>query len=554
MDPLAQTILPQAFLPDLVLETPARSAEPANSFLRKPNGIKNWLRELPLANIEKTGSQLHQTLAALNRVDFPNQVRAEVIELFREPVRYVSSNMAMDYVDIGFPMGSRARNSFLLSYELCMEMTISYKIIIKEQLAANNKQFNQKLVIVAIHRALQYLGQALLQSYLSYSDPKRGIWREIHFLYDWAMRNEVHTLPVKETAKQGWKQESPCIEDLYKSHVLMSTIPTQSLRHTQIRRIHDKLNDWSKLTKVMSLQDATHGGRVFLINLNSDNPPYRSTEPVGIKDTGYRTFDLSNLIARLQTDIENSSWESPSRIEAEHKLLSRSLLSSLLDTWNKASERLFARRSLNKSLKVVLGISSLHYLLEKANTPPATIANQRGENPTADLESWKPTIINDVFSLLADDESIGGYRLRWKNSIPSKVRVGDILGILANESPGKYALCIIRWLKYLQDGNFSIGIQIVSPSCHSASLVPLAKASSGQENHYRCLLLNNKGMNREQAELISETREFELNTILRLNTDSGTRQIMLIERLESNNRFIHYRFKYLQVTQSTDKT
>ena len=145
----------------------------------------------------------------------------------------------------------------------------------------------------------------------------------------------------------------------------------------------------------------------------------------------------------------------------------------------------------------------------------------------------------------ADNESIGGYRLRWENTIPPKVRVGDILGIQPSEND-QYSLCIVRWLKYLQDDKFHLGIQIIAPSCISAALAPTANISSSGEKHYRCLLLSSNRVNSTLSRLISDTREFEPNTVLTLITNAGARQIMLTDRLESNNRFIHYRFKYLQ--------
>jgi len=554
MSLFSRSMSPQAPRSGDILETPARSAGPAGSFLLKANKIRSWIRDLPLANIGETGDQVYKALAAFNRTELNSLVRSEAIELFREPVRYLSSNMATDYVESGFPMSSKAKKSCELSYELCMEMALSYKIIIKEQLA-KKLRFNQKLVIVAVHRALQYLGQALLQSYLSYSDPRPGIWREIHFLYEWAVQNQVHNLPVKETAKQGWKEESQSIEDLYKSHILMSTISPHSLRHTQLCKIHGQLNNWSRLTKVVEQQNATRNSGVFFVNLHSDSPPHRLTNQAETKDSGLRVFDLSPLIAYLQSNFENASWESPASIETEDELLSRSLLKLLIDGWNKPPERRFARRSLKKSLNVVLGLNSLHYLVDQADLQdltPATGAPRHNEDLEMNLETWKPTAINEVYSVPTDDESVGGYRLRWEHSIPPKVRVGDIIGIQANEPKGQYALCIVRWLKYLQDDKFYIGIEIIAPGCISAALVPSENMISDGKNHYRCLLLTARDVNSIPTGLICDTKEFEPDTVLTLVTNSGARQIMITDRLESNNRFIHYRFKYLEDAQPGD--
>jgi hypothetical protein len=352
--------------PAVVLETPAASSARADSFFLESENIGSWIKELPIADIGETGRQVLETLAAFNRAKLPTLFRAEAIELFREPVRYVNSNITMHYADIGFPMGSKATEAYRLTRELCAEIAISYKIIIKEQLATESSNYNQNLVIVAVHRALEYLGKALFQSYLSYSGPTPGVWREIHFLYAWAVQNDVHSIPVKKTHKQSWKQENPCIEDLYKSHILMSTTSPQRLRQSKIHKVHAQLCEWSRLTRLVPMRDVSHNSRaVFNIDLWSDSPPSKLTTEDKTRQKSFYAFDLSNLIVCLRTDLGNCRWGSPMRTEASSILPSRSLLHLLIHGWNISLERRFVRRSLNSSLNLVVGLGRLHYMLEQ---------------------------------------------------------------------------------------------------------------------------------------------------------------------------------------------
>lgn len=600
MESITQSGSPQAHQPNAALETPATSAGPADSFLLKPKELKHWVTDLPIANIGETARQVYKTLVAFNRIEMPTLVRAEAIESFREPVRFVNSNMTRHYAESGFPLSSKAKKASQLSYELCAETAIAYKIIIKEQLASGNAKFDQKLVIVAIHRALQYLGQALFHSYLSYSNPKPGVWREIHFLYTWAAQNHVHNIPVKEMVKQRWRQKNRSIEDLYKSYVLMSTTSPQRLRQSQIRRVHDKLNEWSKLVKVKPLQESSHSSGVFYLNLWSDRPPLKSINAAERGDSRFRAFDLSALLGTLRDDFDDSSWESPTRLEDPGELLPRSLLRLLIRGWNKSQERRFARTQLNIELDVVVGLSTLHHLLDQEKQPnvqmvaeteetsaPATAAGNlswndsvfstlaiaspvkgsQGDSIFADSmniastllgennqsSNWmtqKPTDINELFSVLTYNESAEGYCLSWQGAVPPKVRVGDMLGIRSDKTPGEYSLGIVRWLKYLQDDRLYLGVQIISPTCDSATLIPSAKMSSNLKNHFRCLLLNGDGLDKDQLGLITDTREFELNTISTLVTAFGAHQIRLTDWLESSNSFIQYQFEYVEDIQS----
>lgn len=581
MDPIAKKEIPQPLQPGAALQTPAQLSAPAGSFFLKSESIRVWIKELPTADIREAGSRLHKTLVEFNRTELPTLVRAEAIELFREPVSHINSSIATQYAETGFPMETGAKEASWLSRELCAEIAVSYKIIIKEQLAAESDEINQKLVVVAANRALESLGEALFYSYLFYSDPNPGIWREIHFFYAWAVQNQVHTIPVKKTRKQSWKQESPCIEDLYKCHLLLASTSPQRLRQSQIRKIHDHLDQWSGLTRLITHEDAFHKtGVFFVVDLGSDDPPSKLSGIDKTKHSDFRAFDLGKLIASLQTDFGKSIWESPTRTETNDQLPSRSLLHLLIHGWTGSVERRFARRSLNHSIYVVPGLDKLHHLLEQEQHP-STQQNDRTvkisalsiSNPnftqkedvastlagapqrtTAQLLESLGTAVpepresfdsDEMLSVLVDDESIGGYRLQLKNVLPPKVRVGDILGIQATGKTVEYRPGIVRWMRYMDDTKLYLGIQIISASCQSARLIPSADSSANENNHFRCLLLGGEGAKNVQPAIISDSREFELNRVLTLTTDSRSHQIMLTDCVESTNRFIRYQFRYL---------
>ena len=172
-------------------------------------------------------------------------------------------------------------------------------------------------------------------------------------------------------------------------------------------------------------------------------------------------------------------------------------------------------------------------------------------NHSTNWNSSKTNDIDELFSVLTYNESAEGYCLSWQGNIPPKVRVGDILGIRSNKTPGEYSLGFIRWIKYLQDEDLHLGVQIVSPSCTSAILTPSPKASSNPKNHFRCILLNGDGVDKDQLGLIIDPREFDLNTIVTLVTEFGAHQIRLTDWVESSNSFIHYTFEYADGTGTT---
>ena len=587
MDLITKPELLQTIQLDAALETPAGLSPPADTVILQSRDINSWIERLPAANRGEHGPRLLEALKVFNRTKLPTLVRAEAVELSRERVRELNSHITKQFAETGFPLVKKAQEASRLIRDLNAEIAGSYKIIIKEQLETETGKFNQKLVIVAVHRAIEHLGEILLHSYLSYTRPGPGIWRQMHALYAWAVQNQVHSIPVKETHKQSWNQESPCIEDLYKCQALLSTTSPQRLRQSQIHKVHDQLGEWSKLTRLVPLDDLSHTTRaVFVIDCGSDNPPFKLTVPSGTKQDSFLAFDLGKLIASLQTDLDKFSWESPAHTEASDELPSRSLLKLLIQGWTHSLERRFARRSLNHSAKMAVGFNRVHHLLDGGSAPPGEDSNgppkkngrsfpgysftgkdadlagesaaatrRPGSLQSADSPEPRESDSSDLITVHVDDESIGGYRLNWRNAIQAKVRVGDILAIQANNLHDEFIVGIVRWLRHTDDFNLHLGVQTISAGCDAATLGPSpADTSSDRTDRHQCILLSSKARKHIQPTLIIDGMDFKLNAALTLVTGASSQQIMLTDRLESTCRFSRYRFKYLDDAQAIERS
>ena len=190
------------------------------------------------------------------------------------------------------------------------------------------------------------------------------MWREIHALYAYAAQNHVHQIPVKETSKRRWRQKNRSIEELYKGYLLLETTAPQRLRQSQIRRIHNKIQEWEKLTEMKELNELSYSTGVFYVNLWSDKPPQRSLSASEKHDSRFRAFDLNEILAKARVDFDETDWESPVSVQKEEGEFSRSLLRLLIRGWNKSLERKFARTQLSIELQVTVGIPNLYRILE----------------------------------------------------------------------------------------------------------------------------------------------------------------------------------------------
>lgn len=589
--------------PRVELSTPKQAEAPADSFLLNAREVKTWTEQLPVANVGETARQVYKTLASFNRMQVPTLVRAEIIELFREPVRYINTNITKHYINVGFPLSPKARKAALLATELCNEIAISYKILFLEQVLGDERNFNQKLVIVAAQRALQYMKQRMFHNLLVYRNYQKGLWQEANYLYAWASQNHVHQIGVKENSKFMWKRKSvQSIEDVYKDMLLISTTSPHRLTQSHLRRVHDKLSEWDKLAEIGPIEELDHqsGAGVFYLNLWSDEPPQKTISPPQLNDSRFRAIDLNGILTEVRREYEAAEWESPAYLDHDHQHLSRSLLRLLIRGWNKSLERKFARNPLQHELYAVVGLSNLLRLLEKnieeaaaeeqasnkqekkaavnapshltwndsvfstlaiaspinslggdslfndSNNLASTLLGTEGDTDNQNLFEKLARDPSSAFSVLTYNESVEGYCLGWKDSYPMKVRVGDILGIRSPNNPDEYSVAVTRWLKDSEKEDLYIGIQILASSCSPVTITPGPKASSNRQNQYRCLLISGGGLDSERRGILTNTRAFDLNTTMTMVTEFGEHQIRLTQWVESNNNFIHYYFSYVE--------
>jgi len=552
------------------LSIPAQTEPPQDSFLLDPRAVRHWAEELPVANIGETARQVYNALVTFNRVRIPTLIRTEVIETFREPVRYINTNIARHYYNTGFPLSSRAHKAAQLTATLCDEVAISYKILFLDQILADDRNFNQKLVIVAAQRALRYIRQKIYHSLLVYRDYPEGAWREANYLYAWAAQNGVHQVPVKES--RGFlsaRRNARSIESIYKALLLLATTNPYRLRQSQIRRIHERCQQWADLASLRPAHETRGNTGLFFINLWGDHPPLATLDETQRKDTRFVALDLNAVVDEARNEFENSDWESPAHLEKDQERLSRSLLRPLIRTWTKSLERKYPRTAVHTEMEAIVGLGNLFRLLEAKRAAQAAEASQEptetfqkllgpsnhlmwndsvfstlpGSDDNDLLHAPKPKPMEDPFDVLTYNQSVEGYCLSWRKSYPMRVRVGDVLGIRSPEKPDDYGIAVTRWLKHHNDTELYLGLQILAPTCTEVKISTLNDDSA--DTSYRCLLLSNSDDSEHEQTLLTNAHVFEPETELLLTTEFGQHRIRLTRWIESNNNFVHYQFEYV---------
>jgi len=337
-----------------------------------------------MANIGETARRVYRTLIDFNRYELPEMLRAKLVEQFRAPTEYVCNNLKRHYMDVSFPLPEKSWKTASLNRELNAELAISYKIVIERMLAGEADRFDRKLLVIAMHRAMYYLGQVLLQTALIYAPWIKGMWKEVNTLFLFAQQNKVHQVPIKMKLEN--RELVTTIEEQYKALLLLAAATPYRLRQNQVARLYEETRAWASMVELNASEDKEPGSGRLTINLVADEPPVHSTlrEP----DIGSHILiiDTRPLLKKLQGEFESAPWENAADLHSTNKSLTKPLLRQLIIAWNKPPDRRFVRTRLNFELNVLVGLAAIYDGAalpseETAQEKPADVSPMSLENP-----------------------------------------------------------------------------------------------------------------------------------------------------------------------------
>lgn len=585
----------------LGLHIPNLSPPPPHSLLLDPKETEYWFRNLPMANIGETARRVFGTLVEFNRHEAPGVVRAKSVEYFRQPIDYLAEALRKRYMDAGFPLNDRTRRVAQLARELYNELATAYKIIIEQMLASDAQQFDQKLLVISLQRALYYLIEVMVHTNLVYQTWPPELWQEINAIYAYARQNRVHRVAVRTGAGRD-KKHSLSIEELYIVAQLFAASTPLRLRPRQALALATALPAWTPLVVIDNEFEEGGNYGVFVVNMRDQAPAVHRTLGNATRGRNDLILDARRLLKKLRSDFEQAPWEVRSDRPAAEAQLTKPLLRQLYLAWGNPPDRRHVRTSLHFQLHALASFNAIYDTLDHpvaaevparrddfltrrmghrsgtVNSPFTTTGSelplrllddgyeQAGSSmlldnpdlftpsPTSKREVWDenssqlllagPPQANEFHTL---NESAEGYCLAWSGSAAPKIRVGELIGI-ENQGHSKrpsYALAVVRWLRQDKADELTAGVQIISPNCQTGEISPLSgSARARNEQTRRCLILPPKG--NTPGCLITADISFPAGSELYLNQDSHRSTIKLERLLEVTSAFA--RSEYIEAS------
>lgn len=586
--------------PNLELRIPEQAPPPADSFLLDPKESKAWIESLPIANVGETARLLFSSLGEFNRMEIPELLRARIVEQFRQPTEYVVERMRRHFVDQGFPLSSKSRKAANLALEFQSELATSYKIIIRQILEGRSSRFDRKLLAIALHRAMFYLSKVLFHAALTYAPWPPNVWREIHSIYAYASQNRIHMAPVKDPLHQ--EKAATSIEQLYKSTILFASSSPQRLRQSQMCTLMNYLPKWTHDTTLRPSEKQERPMGNFHVDLWTDEAPVHDRFKAPQTSLRGRIMDIRPLVKKLTDTFNEQAALAEDGAYGDQGEASRALLRCLLKSWTQGPVRRPVRTKLNFELQVVSGLNRIHQCMVPPREKPEALPTIQHEDPYIMPSSFSSTsadmwlgsgsaqlslspsagsvgddsLFQDSTSLLTQQEpvvdentpdwlntepreeesrtwqvqtvseSANGYCVQWQGKRLPPVKIGELLGVQSAADVCQFGLGVIRWLSQPTEGPLELGIEMFSPSCLRAQILPnekQAKPAGGQ----RCLLVPSSSEKGNFSDILLESGNLSIGSCIDINLHGDTTHTLkiteLVEATGAFKRFACHRLK-----------
>ena len=451
--------------------------------------LRSWVSSLPLVNTKETAAQLRVATSELALLEAPYPEKLDYLEAVRPVVHYTGSRLD------GLSLNRAKKDDDRLVHNLFTNLYQGYKGALLDALL-EDKPTNKELTPLILHRLISDLSRMLLRSMQSHQAPHAQLWQELNTCYRVAANRRL--LDASFADDENKNNSKLAIRNCYIRALLLSSASPNQLTAGQLSTLFNALEHWCSTASL----DKEIDNAMLIVDLARPFPPRlarlvkQPTEPYAV-----RTEVLAYEIDAYLNGIDGS-LVIPAGMDND-------LLRHLVMAWSAVSERRFTRTKAEASMRVCVGLSSIHYFLSGATEFSEQLSNgtallRREVNPFLELdyETTKPqqeaANSHAHFEAQSIDTSPEGYRIESREPLPDKAQVGELIA-LREESDPRWSVAIIRWIHHAQITNepveeedtrahTTMGLQLLCPRAIPVAVRAIQKVG-GPTAYARGLLL-----------------------------------------------------------------
>jgi len=443
-------------------------ADPAmqNKVETRPKATAAWLARLPYASPTDAALQLVAALFALNRHPLGADERHALLALYRPVIVRVAASLETLLAESGVPPYAQQRQAGSLLRELQRERSIGYKHLLMVLTDPRFGRANPRRLAELCAELAAALRDMLTASFMTYTPPPAGLWRDLHQLHAYAQASNVTTRPTDGV---------PTTSLSYRQALLTALADPPHLSPVQLAHTRLYLDRFAALAELTHAPVAGHLG--FPIPTGGDTPPAQIGSVSGSLwlDTDTLCRHVHETAMRLRKGDTPEQLDLPPGIDSA---LSLALCKRLLKEWGAPTQRTYKRypTAPDSTIQVVAGVSAIHRLLEQlpgaepAGTEPAELDECLPIHDVAAMFASPAAISATAWSVAND--SAAGVALTGAPDAPLNLKVGDPLALHADTATG-WSLGTIRWIRMRDARQVELGVERLSPQIEPVWVRPL---------------------------------------------------------------------------------
>jgi hypothetical protein len=535
-----------------------------------PKYARAWLAALPLADSLESAREIYQALYTLNRQELDIERRFELMQLYGAPLATVTAALQNSFTRMPLPLTPKKRQLAEFIRQLHMEMAYGYKACLQDLEKQRLRWGKKALRAASLQRAVHYLGEVLLDSYLVYMPFPPGIWQELHAIYRYAVAQELAAEVVAAAAPAGGN--TTLAHDYVRILLLGLSNPYQLPQH-ECRQVQHFLQQWGAKAVLRHDLEAAQDGTHFLIDLSLDSPPVPFPRQLQFQPgQDLCLLDVSELLHTIRFFIRRLQGGDTARTLALGiDCLDRvclEMLQHMLRAWGQFARRRHTRIKRSSPVFLCAGLPALHFfasgqkpfappsaqreaaeerlvlpahldrdIVEEARRDEALIAlDQPGHGASAEKHATgpQPSLISaEAFRIdrwQIKDAAPRGLQLLRRGEARTYVRVGDVVGVQQIDEIGRWSAGVVRWMKSPAADSILMGIELLAADVTPAVVASLRQPA--RKFQPAMVLPAIEALRRPVSLLVPRGLFAPGHDVLLAQDDAGARTVRLLQRLE----------------------
>ena len=462
---------------------------------------KEWLQNVPLANVGAAQQQLAYQLHVFNTYETSAASRLGVLEALREAVHFVQIEQAKRFTNRALPMAEAEAGAFDETVGLWEHIRIGYLRCLEAALDGESG-IRSKAGLVC-QRILAYSGLKMFHHYRAYREVPAADWSELNRVFGHALELDVAEEAVKDFLNRDIHDTSPRVA--YVRAAFMGMCNPNELPQRQLTFVAYLLERWG--SKVETDEDPVkeeEGVAPLAVDLAAESPPGRSDEARDYKKALY--FDTQKLAKSLRNRVALlRKGESPAKLALGEDCVMPSceqVLVFLYRQWCQDKPERAERRSSKATAQLCNSMPAVHYYVggeafqqPTPKQPTELTQKQREEIATFGRVSTRE---QEEYSgahgfLLEDwqvlDENAQGLRvLRAAGTAGARYAHGQLIAVRPHDAK-QFMLAQVRWLMGGENGDLHAGLRLL-PGVPTAVAIRGTGLNTERDEYVQALFLS----------------------------------------------------------------